>query len=375
MTVWKFSGKWQLSPASSIEKIEGYVKELGMPQSRKYDPQLEAATDFGYGFSTVQNPAWNLEQVVQATGGRVLNAQAGFRFRSVTTDSRLIEPGDLFLALKGEKFDGHDFLQLAVQKGAVGLVVEREPDFSVPVAVVLVDDTLQALGDLAAYRRSIMPELLVLAITGSSGKTTVKEMTAAIFAQRFVVLKTKGNFNNLVGLPLSLLPVAYRHKVAVLEMGMNRPGEIARLTEIANPDLACIVNVQEAHLEGLGSIGGVARAKGELFAGIKSSGKIVVNLDDPEIRKLAMSSPQQQITFGLRRQAQVRATHVKNNGEQGMTFTLHIGAEKTRVKLGALGGHNVMNSLAAAALAYGSGLSLTEIAQGLQAVKAYDKRL
>lgn len=345
-----------------------------MSQNKNNAPQISVA-DFGYGFSLVQNPAWTLEQVVRATGGLVLKEQTGIRFRSITTDSRQIEPGDLFLALKGNNFDGHDFLKQAVQKGAAGIVVEREPDFSAPVPVIVVSDCQRALGDLAAYRRAIMPDLLVLAITGSSGKTTVKEMTAAIFEQRENVLKTKGNFNNLVGLPLSLLPVDFRHKVAVLEMGMNQPGEIARLTEIAAPDLGCIVNVQEAHLEGLGDISGVARAKGELFAGIKSSGKIVVNLDDQEIRKLARKSRNEQITFGFSRQAQVRATHVANNGEMGMRFTLHIGQEKIRVSLGAIGAHNVMNALAASALAFGAGLTVAEIARGLESFKPYDKRL
>lgn len=345
-----------------------------MLQNRKYDQQVSAA-DFGYGFSTMQNPAWNLDQVLNATGGRVLAGQSGVRFRSIVTDSRLLEPGDLFLALKGDSFDGHDFLKQAIQKGAAGLIVEREPDFSAPVPVILVTDCLKALGDLAGYRRSLMPDLLVLAITGSSGKTTVKEMTAAIFEQKLSVLKTRGNFNNLVGLPLSLLPVDYRHKIAVLEMGMNRPGEIARLTEIADPDLGCIVNVQEAHLEGLGDIGGVARAKGELFAGIKAKAKIVVNLDDPEVRKLAERSSQEQITFSRQRPAAVRASHVMNNGEQGMRFTLHIGQEKARVSIRAIGVHNVMNALAAAALAHGAGISISEIARGLAAFNAYDKRL
>ena len=337
--------------------------------------QQESAADFGYGFSTVQNPAWNLAQVVLATGGRLLGDRTSARFRSVVTDSRLLEPGDLFLAIKGEKYDGHAFLNQAILKGASGLVVERQPDFNSPVPLILVADSLKALGDLAGFRRRLMSDLLVLGITGSSGKTTVKEMTAAIFEQRYNVLKTKGNFNNLIGLPLSLLPVDFRHKVAVLEMGMNRPGEIARLTEIADPDLGCIVNVQEAHLEGLGNIGGVAKAKGELFSGIKPAGKLAVNIDDPEISKLAKNNSNQQISFGRSQQAYVRATRIRNNGEKGMSFTLNIGEEKARVTIPAIGAHNVMNALAASALAAGAGITISEIARGLAAFKPYEKRM
>jgi UDP-N-acetylmuramoyl-tripeptide--D-alanyl-D-alanine ligase len=351
-----------------MEAIRGSITSGSEPVSR-------VSADFGYGFATVQDPVWSVSQVLLATDGRFLAGLPEIRVRSISTDTRTVGAGDLFLALTGPRFDGHQFIGDAVSKGAAGIVVSRLPEALPPVTVILVEDTLQALGDLAAYRRSLLPHLRVAAITGSSGKTTVKEMTAAILGQRCKLLKTQGNFNNLVGLPLSLLPVGYQHDMAVLEMGMNRAGEIARLTEIADPDLACITNVQEAHLAGLGSIEGVARAKGELFAGLKSWGKLVVNEDDRRIRALARRCPQEKITFGRNPRAFVRATHIRNCGEEGMAFTLHLGSERTRVRLKVFGPHNVANALAAAALAHGAGLRLAEIAAGLSAFTAYDKRL
>jgi UDP-N-acetylmuramoyl-tripeptide--D-alanyl-D-alanine ligase len=332
------------------------------------------SSDFGYGFATSQDPVWSLSQVLLATCGRFLGGQPDLRFRSISTDSRTVSAGDLFLALTGSNFDGHGFIDEAIRKGATGVIVSRIPDPLPPVTVVLVADTLRALGELAAYRRSLLPQLKVVAITGSSGKTTVKEMTAAILASSFNILKTQGNFNNLVGLPLSLLPVGYRHDVAVLEMGMNQPGEIARMTEIADPDLGCITNIQEAHLAGLGSIEGVARAKGELYAGLKSWGRLVVNRDDKRVWKLAGCCSQEKILFGCHPQAFIRATHIRNRGEEGMTFTLHAGKERARVRLQVFGRHNVMNALAAAALAFGAGMGLPEIAAGLAAFQSYGQR-
>jgi UDP-N-acetylmuramoyl-tripeptide--D-alanyl-D-alanine ligase len=349
-------------------ELRAHVNDRGSGQVNRI------SADFGYGFATAQDPAWSLSQVLLATGGRFLAGRPDLRFRSISTDSRTVGAGDLFLALAGERFDGHGFIEGAVRKGAAGVVVSRIPEPLPPVTVILVKDTLQALGDLAAFRRNLLSHLKVLAITGSSGKTSVKEMTAAILAQRYRILKTQGNFNNLVGLPLSLLPVGYGHDAAVLEMGMNQPGEIARLTEIADPDLGCITNIQAAHLAGLGSIEGVARAKGELYAGLKSWGSLVVNRDDRRVWKLARRCQQNKIVFGTHPEAFIRATHILNRGEQGMAFTLHIGKERTRVQLKVFGRHNVMNGLAAASLAYGVGLRLPEIAAGLAGFQSCGQR-
>lgn len=352
-----------------------------------------AATGFGYGFSTLQNPSWTLDQVLLATGGRLapggelrntllLKAGPGtmsgtnghISFRSISTDSRTISPGDIFLALSGETFDGLDFVAQAMSRGAAGLIVERPVEPRPAVPVVIVADSLRALGDLAAYRRNLMKKLKVVAITGSSGKTTVKEMTASILGLCGRTLKTQGNFNNLVGLPLSLLPVNYHHDFAVLEMGMNVPGEIWRLTEIADPDVACINNIQPAHLAGLGTVAGVARAKGELFAGCRGSAILAVNLEDPLVRKLVRGSRKEMVRFGFRKEATVRATRITALGQVGTAFTLEVAGQKLRVRLRALGRHNVLNALAAAAMAHAVGASLHLIAAGLEAFAPGDNR-
>lgn len=351
--------------------------ELGRSLGKEFCRQGadRAMTDFGCGFNTVQNPVWTLSQVLIATGGRFAGGPSNAKFRTISTDSRTLQPGDLFLALSGERFDGQLFIAEAIRKGASGVIVAAQPETPLPVPVILVADTLRALGDLAAYRRALMPNLQVLALTGSSGKTTVKEMCAAILRLEYNILKTEGNLNNLIGLPLTLLRVDCRHDVALLEMGMNRPGEIARMTEIADPDIACIINIQGAHLAGLHNIEGVARAKGELFRGGKTWARFCVNIDDPRVRALARECPQEQILFGLGCKAAVRATHVRNLGEDGMLFSLHVGARKQRVQLHALGEHNVGNALAAAAMAHAAGVEMDQIAAGLGEFRPYDKRL
>ena len=329
----------------------------------------------GSGVSGGQSPSWTLPQVLLATGGKLVAGTTEAGFLRVCTDSRGIEPGDLFVALRGENFDGHAYLGQAVEKGAAGLVVETIPEKRPPVPVVLVADTLRALGDLAAFRRSLIPKLRVLAMTGSCGKTTVKEMVAAILAGKYQVLKTKGNFNNLIGLPLSLLPVEFHHDFAVLEMGMNQPGEIARLTEIADPDIACITNVQDAHLAGLSDISGVARAKGELFAGLKASGRLVVNIDDQKVPEIAKQCRQGKITFGRGPKADIRGLRLRSLGERGMAFTLRIGGNEARVKIKGLGAHNVQNALAAAGMAHAAGVRFTDIVAGLERFAPFANRL
>ena len=340
---------------------------------------------FGYGFATLQNPSWTLDQILLATGGR-LAAEWGSRsaartredspvFRSISTDSRTITPGDIFLALSGENFDGFAFTAQAISLGASGLIVDRPLDPMPPVPVIIVQDRLRALGDLAAYRRALIKNMKVLAITGSSGKTTVKDMTASILGLCGKTIKTQGNFNNLIGLPLSLLPANYLHDFAVLEMGMNAPGEIARLTEIADPDVACITNVHPAHLAGLGSIEGVARAKGELFAGCRDSATLVVNQEDPLIRKMVRGVRKKMIRFGFRQESTVRATRIVACGQEGLAFTLHLGGQTARVRLRAIGKHNVLNALAAAATAYAAGIGIDKIVSGLEAFSPVANRL
>jgi murE/murF fusion protein len=335
--------------------------------------------------------SWNTDHLLKATGGRIESGSRHCLLQSVSTDTRKLTQGDIFVALAGENFDGHDYVVTAVEAGAVAVIIDREVEkLPADVLVIRVKDTTQALGDLAAYRRRLLHRnLKVAAITGSSGKTTVKEMTAAIFSRYLEndtdktgidpLLKTAGNFNNLIGLPLSLLPVQAGHKMAILEMGMNHFGEIERLTEIADPDIGCITNVQAAHLEGLGSIEGVARAKGELFAGMRPETTAVVNFDDCRVRKLARTS-REVIGFavtanGRRLKPAVRATRIVNAAEQGMRFTLHIDNWKKRITVPAPGMHNVSNCAAAAAIAHAAGIEPETIVAALADYRSVDKRM
>jgi UDP-N-acetylmuramoyl-tripeptide--D-alanyl-D-alanine ligase len=246
--------------------------------------------------------------------------------------------------------------------------------------VVKVVDTLRALGDLAHYRRKTYRPA-VLAITGSNGKTTTKELLAAILEEaalkrkslRGKILKTEGNFNNLVGLPLTLLRLRRTDKVAVVELGTNHPGEIKRLAEIAAPDMGIITSVAAAHLEGLNSLAGVAREKGALFSGIRPDGMIAVNLDDPCVRRLGRRFNGRKITYGARGQARVESW--RSLGAKGMMLDLRVGRRRLRVRLNFLGEHNMVNALGATAMAYGFGASLAAIRRGLQKAKPFPMRM
>src|SRR5262245_19778019 len=237
---------------------------------------------------------WSRAEILAAMGGELEHEGQRPRFGEVVTDSAKVERGTVFVALKGERLDGHEFVADALRRGAACVIVHRDVHAPIGSATIIkVRDTLRALGDLAHFRRvQFAPK--VLAITGSNGKTTTKEMVAAILeeaslegrALRGRVLKTEGNFNNLVGLPLTLLRLRKQDRVAVVELGTNHPGELHRLAEIAAPDLGMITSVAPAHLEGLSSLAGVAREKGALYRNIRGGGAIAVNLDDPWTSRL-----------------------------------------------------------------------------------------
>ncbi|MCP4668391.1 MAG: UDP-N-acetylmuramoyl-tripeptide--D-alanyl-D-alanine ligase [Deltaproteobacteria bacterium] len=281
----------------------------------------------------------------------------------LTTDSRTVRRGELFWALKGERFDGHDFVSHAIRNGAAGVVVQRgrwHPESGnkagSPVPVVIeVDDTLKALGDLAGWwRRS--HEVRVAAITGSTGKTTTKEITARILELGKSTLKNQGNFNNLIGLPLTLLKLKAHHRNGVLEMGMNRRGEIGRLTEIADPHVGVITNVGMAHLEGVGDLEGVARAKTELVEKISPKSKVILNGDDLLLMQSAAPYKKEVITFGLGEKNDVRVTDIRDAGRKGTFFNIRYQGRSWAVTLPIPGLHNVLNAAAAAAI----GLCLNE---------------
>ncbi|MBI4800851.1 MAG: UDP-N-acetylmuramoyl-tripeptide--D-alanyl-D-alanine ligase, partial [Desulfarculus sp.] len=314
--------------------------------------------------------------VQEATGAALAGLAPLEPFAGVSTDSRAIALGQLFVALAGPNFDGHDYVLKAFDTGAAGALVRQ--GFSLPTlpeaCLLRVPDTLAALGDLAAaWRRE--HSALVAAITGSNGKTSTKEMLAGILEQRHRVLKTQGNLNNLIGLPLTVMQLSEAHSACVLEMGMSAPGEIARLTQIAAPEVGVITNVGPAHLGPMGSIKAVALAKTELFRGLEAAATAVVNLDDPLLSPWAKKLPCRVLTFGASPKAQVRLADVSALGSR-LAFTLRLpGEEPLRVRLAAPGRHNALNAAAAAATAYALGQGPAAIQAGLEAFAPVKGRL
>ncbi|PTR09509.1 UDP-N-acetylmuramoyl-tripeptide--D-alanyl-D-alanine ligase [Nitrosospira sp. Nsp5] len=302
------------------------------------------------------------------------------RFTAVSTDSRTVKCGDLFVALIGEKFDGHDFIAEVKKKGATAAMVCLESaaeSQASGIPLILVKDTRLGLGQLAAHWRSGF-SIPMVAVTGSNGKTTVKEMIASILRRAVEaaggadgsggpdrVLATEGNLNNDIGVPLMLLRLRERHIYAVIEMGMNHAGEIAYLTRLAKPGVALITNAGAAHVEGLGSVQAVACAKGEIFEGLDQHGIAVINADDPNAplwRKLAGS--RKVVDFGLGGEPKVSARYQLDFLGSGMTLILPEGVEE--VELQVPGEHNVRNALAAAAVAVAMGIDTKVIASGLR---------
>ena len=315
---------------------------------------------------------WELQTIVQLTGGRLAPAGARATVSGISTDSRTVREGELFVPLRGANFDGHDFLSQAVRQGAVACLSE-ELVAGLPVPVITVPDTLRALGDLAAGRRQEF-SLPVIGVTGSSGKTTTKEMLAAVLSQVNPGLKTEGNFNNLIGLPQTIFRLDAAHQWAVLEMGMSARGEIARLAEIAVPDIAIITNVGEAHLETLHGLDGVARAKGELFVTLRPGATAVINADDERVVSLPVANGVRRLLYGLGPEAQVRGEEVEVGGDS-VGFVLCLPEGRFPVRLQLAGRHNVHNALAAAAAASALGVPGATIAQGLQAFRTIAGRM
>ncbi|MDR1045126.1 MAG: UDP-N-acetylmuramoyl-tripeptide--D-alanyl-D-alanine ligase [Candidatus Adiutrix sp.] len=321
--------------------------------------------------------SWIADNLGSAERGAELEALGRKRVAGVSTDSRTVRPGEVFVALKGEKFDGHCHAAGALARGALAVVVQRALKGGAAGRALMVEDTLKALGDLAlALRRR--QELKVLALTGSNGKTGTKEMLAAILRKIDAqLLATAGNFNNLVGLPLTVFGLKKAGRLAVLEMGMNHFGEIARLTEIAEPDVGLVTSIGPAHLEFFGSLSQVAKAKGELFAGLKDSALAVVDADQPLLRRESKRFGGNKLFFGLGAPAQIRLGRVRPRGLTGQDLTLYgPGAEKGRaVRLKLLGAHNAHNALAAAAAALAMGADWDQIAGGLAEVESFPGRL
>ncbi len=327
------------------------------------------------------------QEIRDAINGVLLTGDPAVVFNGISTDSRGIAAGDLFWALRGETFDGHDFVRTALEKGAFGMVVETgrgslensgegagpEGSGSADPVVIEVEDTLTALGDLAGWWRRRQPAQVV-GITGSSGKTTTKEMTAGILELGRHTLKTEGNFNNLIGLPLTLLKLTGEHECGVVEMGMNRPGEIARLTDIADPDVGVILNVGMAHLEGVAGLEGVARAKTELIERIAAASLVILNGDDALLMQHAAPFDKPVMTFGLGEQNDVRAARIEDAGPEGTRFRLEYQGKSWPMHLRSPGFHHLKNALAASAVSLSLNASAEHIARGLKTFRAIKGR-
>ena len=321
-----------------------------------------------------------IEEVLKATGGKLLQGKGNAFFQGISTDSRTVTEGELFIALKGPRFDGHHYALEALKKKAGGVLIEEDMVGDIrwngyrSRAVIAVKDTLTALGDIARdWRRKYGTP--VVALTGSNGKTTTKEMIAACLGTTFPILKTKGNLNNLIGVPLTLLTLTEKERIAVLEMGMNVPGEIRRLTEIAEPDVGLITNIQKVHLEGMGSLERLKEEKGELFRRMRRDGTIVVNQDDPRVVDLASDYPGQRITFGIEHPSEVMAKEIQLRGAEGTSFTLILEGEVMEIHLRLLGRHFVPNALSAMAIACLFGVEMKQAKEAIENFQSFPMRM
>ena len=296
-----------------------------------------------------------LEEIVEHVGGR-LHGSATAGVRGYSIDSRTIKRGELFFAIKGPRFDGHEFVEQAFQRGAAGIVVSDAVLSGERLARIEVSSTRDALQTLARAVRRLWGRP-VIAVTGSVGKTTTKEMIAAVLGRRFTVFRSVGNMNNEYGLPLCLLRIEKYHELAVLEMGMSAVGEIAKLASIAEPNEGVVTNVSPVHMEFFESIDDIARAKAELLDGLVGNRRAYLNYDDSRVRSMARRFDGDIVTYGIRSAAAFRVTQIENLGLEGTGFTVHHGRRNVNFVLPMLGDHSVSNATAAIAVAFTHGLS------------------
>ena len=290
-------------------------------------------------------------------------------------DSRTVGPGQLFFAVKGERLDGHDFVESALERGAVAAVVRKDQLGRYPrqMRLLAVEDTLVALQTLAMAVRKLWGKPLV-GVTGSMGKTTTKEAVAHVLGTQFRVLKSEGNFNNHFGLPLMLLKLQPEYDVAVIEMGMSHAGEIGALAKIAQPEIGVVTNVAPVHLEFFDSLAGIARAKYELIESLPAGGTAVLNTDDEYVSQFGRDFKGKVVMYGTRTTADVRAEHVRSRGAEGSEFDVVIGGVRERARLPLVGDHNILNALAAVAVGVERGLKPSEAVGALAGLAPADKR-
>lgn len=290
----------------------------------------------------------------------------------IVIDSRKLEQGGVFIATRGEKVDGHSFIPDVAKKGALGVVCEQKPE-NVNIPCIVVKDSFQALKDIAEFYRKQL-SITVVGITGSVGKTSTKEFIAAVLSQKYAVLKTEGNFNNEVGLPLTVLSIGAEHQIAVLEMGISDFGEMHRLSKIARPDICVITNIGQCHLENLGTREGILKAKSEIFDFMNPDGFVYVNGDDDLLAEIEYHGKNEPIHYGMHTANEIYASQVSSRGLLGSCAVFHANLKTFPVEIGLPGKHMVYNALVAAGVGMQLGLVTDEIRAGISQAKALGGR-
>ncbi len=316
-------------------------------------------------------PLSRIAEFIAATGDFDPKAIA----EGYSIDSRTVRPGELFFAVKGERLDGHDFIDQALARGAVAAVVRRDQlaRYAIRTQLVAVEDTLVSLQTLATAVRRMWARPLI-AVTGSVGKTTTKDAIAHVLASRFRVLKSEGNFNNHFGLPLMLLKLEPEHEVAAIELGMSHAGEIAALAKIAQPEIGVVTCVAAVHLEFFNSVSDIARAKYELITSLPASGIAVLNADDEYVCQFGRDFKGKVVTFGMNPSADVRAENIEQRGSLGSAFDVIVGGYREKATLPLVGNHSISNALASVAVGIERGLTPSEAVGALRTLGPSDKR-
>jgi UDP-N-acetylmuramoyl-tripeptide--D-alanyl-D-alanine ligase len=307
---------------------------------------------------------FGINEIIEATGGRLLAGDSGLTVAGISTDSRKIIPGSIFVALKGERFDGNDFIADAFKNGAAAVLTGRDPGNFPGKTVIKAEDTLRALHDLASYYRERF-EIPFTGITGSVGKTSTKEMVACALGTQFNVLKSEGNFNNEIGVPLTIFRLEPEHEAAVIEMGMSGFGEIRALARIVRPEVGIITNIGLSHIEKLGSRQNILRAKLELLEGLQPGGLLILNGDDVLLSGVKDLLEVRTVSYGLEEDADYRAYSIRSRGEKGIDFNIILDGSEYAVHVPAPGVHNVYNALAALAAGRELGIPADILIKGI----------
>lgn len=316
-----------------------------------------------------------VKDIIDAAGGTLLCGSAEGEIKNVTSDSRKIAEGDLFIPLVGEKFDGHEFIKAAFDMGAAAALTHKDTDLLLDKTIIKVDDTLKALGAIAAYYKKKHP-VLTAAVTGSVGKTTTKDMVYAALSSKYNTIKTPNNFNNEIGVPITIFSIEKEHECAVIEMGMNHFGEIERLVKMGQPQIAIITNIGMSHIENLGSQEGIFKAKMEIVSDFDENNTLIVNGDDKFLSKTKGTGKYKVVYYGIENpENDVFAKNIVNKGIEGIEFTARIDNKEYPVRVTQPGIHNVYNALAAICAGIEFGVSVEDSIEGIANCEYTSQRL